>query len=133
MAPEPIDSPHFLEFLYHEQGWTLQEIADEFGVSQKTVINRFDEFDIETRNRGKHCRTEHANLGTWRYEMWTSYEDGKQRKVYVHRLLAVAEYGFDKVVNNHVHHKNELKWDNRPDNIELLTSQEHLREHKPHE
>jgi hypothetical protein len=54
---------------------------------------------------------------------------GETFSVPVHRLVAVAEYGFDEVKNMDVHHKNEIKWDNRPENLELLTRSEHRKLH----
>jgi len=60
------------------------------------------------------------------YERWRHHYKGERdAPVYVHRLLAVSEYGFDAVKNKEVHHKNGIKWDNRPENIELLTVEEH--------
>ena len=52
-----------------------------------------------------------------------------QEEVKHHRLLAVAHFGFDEVVENVVHHKNGLTWDNRPDNLELLSQSEHMAHH----
>jgi len=46
-----------------------------------------------------------------------------------HRLLAVAEWGLDAVRGMDVHHQNNIPWDNRPENLELLTRAEHRREH----
>lgn len=37
----------------------------------------------------------------------------------IHKLVAVAEYGIKKVVNNDVYHLNTIAWDNRPNNLEL--------------
>lgn len=61
------------------------------------------------------------------YEEWRS---GAIDRVLVHRLLAVAEWGFDAVVGKHVHHKNHIRWDNRPENIEPLDPSEHIRKHR---
>jgi hypothetical protein len=47
----------------------------------------------------------------------------------MHRLLAVAEFGLDAIKGKHVHHVNGLRWDNRLDNLEVLTPQEHIRGH----
>jgi len=49
--------------------------------------------------------------------------------VLVHRLLAVAEYGYENVCDNVIHHKNGIRWDNRPDNIEVMTRSEHSKLH----
>jgi hypothetical protein len=46
-----------------------------------------------------------------------------------HRLLAIVEYGFDEVMDNCVHHKNEIKWDNRVENISLMSRDEHQSYH----
>lgn len=64
------------------------------------------------------------------YEYWTGSEiiDDKGQ-VYVHRLVAVAEHGFDDVSNAIVHHKNGVPWDNRPENLEVMTQSEHVRRH----
>jgi len=62
------------------------------------------------------------------YEAW-SHVAGDKHSVFVHRLLAVAEYGFDAVVGKEVHHKNSIRWDNRPGNIELLSKAEHTKRH----
>jgi len=45
----------------------------------------------------------------------------------IHRLVAVAEYGFDAVVDKEIHHKNGMPWDNRPENLEPLSKEEHRR------
>lgn len=50
-------------------------------------------------------------------------------KVYHHRLLAVAKYGIDAVTDMNVHHKNEIPWDNRMENITLIPHDEHRRKH----
>lgn len=63
------------------------------------------------------------------YEYWRSWNPDGEEIMYVHRLVAVAEYGFDAVAGNHVHHKNGIQWDNRPDNIEVKAEKDHLADH----
>ena len=48
----------------------------------------------------------------------------------VHRLLAVSEWGLDAIRGREVHHKNEIPWDNRPENLELVTREEHGEKHR---
>lgn len=59
------------------------------------------------------------------YEQWHT----DRKNVYVHRLLAVAVYGFDAVADNAVHHENGVKWDNRPENIEVMDHGDHSSHH----
>jgi len=127
--------------LYHGRGLTTREIADELGCTNGTVSKWLDEHGIETRDNWvagveaakRANRLERVTLRSLPsgYEYWSSKEwqsDGDGRKseiVYVHRLLAVAKFGFDAVDGADVHHKNGIPWDNRPGNIELLEPEEH--------
>ena len=56
------------------------------------------------------------------------YKNSRYR-FYIHRLLAVSEYGIESVKGKDVHHKNNIPWDNRPENIELMTKEKHGRHH----
>jgi len=47
----------------------------------------------------------------------------------IHRLIAVAEYGFDAVVGAEIHHKSGVGWDNRPSNIEPIEPGDHTALH----
>jgi len=47
--------------------------------------------------------------------------------IQIHRLVAIAEYGFEAVENSHVHHINSIPWDNRPSNLIPLSPSEHRR------
>ena len=50
--------------------------------------------------------------------------------VRVHRLIAVAKYGLDNVVDKEVHHKSGHGLDNRPENLELIDSSNHRKKHR---
>lgn len=52
---------------------------------------------------------------------------------YEHRLVAEAKLGRALSPNEHVHHINEVKTDNRPENLEVLTPAEHRVEHRDFE
>ncbi|AFH22156.1 hypothetical protein OSG_eHP18_00230 [environmental Halophage eHP-18] len=45
----------------------------------------------------------------------------------IHRLVAVAEYGVKATENKQIHHKNGVKWDNRPENLICMSNSEHQR------
>lgn len=63
------------------------------------------------------------------YEVWMHSVDGVQYSVRVHRLVAVAKCGIEAVKNMDVHHKNGVRWDNRPENLDIMTRSEHMSLH----
>lgn len=69
------------------------------------------------------------------YVRWRSWDpkERRERYVYVHQLLAIAEGGDpEKVFSGgryHVHHVDELRWHNVPQNIEIVDSRDHARNH----
>ncbi|MDL0127054.1 HNH endonuclease [Halobacterium salinarum] len=126
-----------LRELYVEREMTMEEISDELGVSIDGVHRWLTKYDIPTRSHAQSgWQNYHANsystytVDTSGYPVWLSNEFGYGGPhLKVHRLLAVAEYGFEEVSEMVVHHKNGIRWDNRPENLELMTSSEHSKHH----
>jgi hypothetical protein len=130
--------------LYHDEGLTTREIADRLGCTNGTVSRWLDKHEIETRENWKagveaaveETRVQYADYRDLEtgYPYWSVNaapdSDKSTLIVYVHRLLAVAEYGFEAVSNRVVHHENGIKWDNRPENIDVMTRGEHQNEHR---
>lgn len=56
--------------------------------------------------------------------MWV---DGHEFRV--HRLIAVAELGYEAVAGNDIHHVSQHGLDNRPSNLEAMTRSEHATTH----
>jgi len=132
-----------LEELYLGRGLTTREVADRLDVTHSTISRWLDRHDIPTRDNWRAGveaareanRKEKVALQTLPsgYEYWTTkeWEDGSRvgRIVYVHRLLAVAEYGFEAVADMDIHHENGVPWDNRPENVVPMEKAEHTRLH----
>lgn len=120
-----------LERLYWDEGMTQAEIADHAGVTPSAIHRAMDRHDIprrdrmdavnETRRKGERIVTNGQGYETWRY--------ARNQEVRLHRLLAVAEYGFDAVAGMEVHHQNRIPWDNRCSNIVLMGTEEHQKMH----
>jgi len=117
---------------YVENARATPELAEEWGCDPSTVRNWLERYEIDRReakdyNRQEWVQFTHHEQG---YERWMNYtRPDRGSSVFVHRLLAVAEYGTDAVANNHVHHKNGIPWDNRPDNIEIMSASDHAKQH----
>lgn len=62
---------------------------------------------------------------TYRYK--TIKRGGKTKLL--HRHVAEQKLGRPLAPDEHVHHGNEEKWDNQPDNLEVLPESEHRRLH----
>lgn len=128
-------SEEVLRDLYYDRRNSVQEIADGFGVSRRAIHNWMEKHDIDRRSLSESISLAQQKqpaaffLTEEGYERWSARSSGRRWSVRVHRLLAVAEYGFDEVGGKVVHHQNGIPWDNRPDNIELMDNSEHARMH----
>jgi hypothetical protein len=122
-----------LRELYCESRLSMADIADRLDTSDSTIRYWMDKHDIEPRDPHDHERRVGVNLSLDNrgYMRWSEYDakHKNNRFVQVHRLLAVAKYGFEEVCGMNVHHKDNIGWDNRPENIELMTDAEHASHH----
>jgi len=118
---------------YVKSGRSSYDLADEWGCDSKTVRNWIHKYNIDTRSPGHYQEKPKVNCKTSQqgYERWmVSKQPDRGKSLLVHRLAAVAWFGLDAVVGNHVHHKNGIKWDNRESNLEMLAPDEHIRHHQ---
>ncbi|UBF20133.1 HNH endonuclease [Halorubrum virus HRTV-26] len=105
---------------------SCRKVADELGCGKETIRYWMEKFGIERTGRKHNVAVTERSDG---YEQLTVNIDGKTYSCLHHRLLAVAKYGYDAVVENDVHHKNSMKLDNRLENIEIISRAEHAKLH----
>lgn len=168
-----------LRELYHEQGMTQAEIAEELGCGEGTVNRYIHNFNLEVNNIGS-TNEKIRDVDLWDlyweqemnqseiaeycdcsvglvseemkrrdipvrggydgsptcytgrqsgYERFYCRDCGEMRKFLHHRLLALVKYDLDELKGKDVHHINGVQWDNRIENIELMTTEEHARYH----
>ena len=134
----PWTDAELMEELYHERRMSANQIRKLFDCSMTTVNEWVAKHpNCEKRSRSEAQRNIWGNTNKVPYrthrrghEVWRHSHKEEAHTIYVHRLQAVAEYGVDAVAGMHVHHKNGIKWDNRPENLELLTNSEHQQTHR---
>jgi hypothetical protein len=132
-AESESDDPHhevdILAYLYWIEDCTEGEIADRYGCSISCISRHMSECGVPT---GPDPTTHTASIGVYENGHWKCNVlfKGTTDSVYLHRLLAVAEYGYEEVVDKEVHHETGCSLDNRPDAITLMDKGEHLSLHK---
>jgi len=132
---EPWHDEECLEKMYHGQGLSAREIAERLGTTSSTILSWMERFGIERRERSRaHQLSMWDGPATYEldsdgYARWKTTIDRETKSLYVHRLLAVAKYGFEAIKGMDVHHKNGVKWDNRSENIEIKSRREHSQQH----
>lgn len=130
-APKVLSDSGKLRRLYQDDEMTIEEISERIGCGSTTVSRWMDKHGIETREpdppdttNSVGSKKQYKSFRTDKegYEVWSG-------NIPVHRIAAVAWFGLDKVVGKHIHHKNNIPWDNRESNIEPLTPSEHAKIH----
>lgn len=119
-----------LKELYVDRRLSAYEIADELGCGQNAVYTALDDFDIERRSDSEatKCRQNrkpacYRTLGRDGYELWTNTHGDTTYRCCVHKLAAVAWFGFDAVAGSVIHHENRIPWDNREENLTVISDQ----------
>lgn len=116
----------------YKGGESPNEIAESFNVHGSTVRGALERWGVELKDKGAFHRVNYATFRTKPqkgYEIWDCRTSEGMKGIFVHRLLAVSEYGIEAVKDNVVHHKNKIPWDNRPENIEVMSNEEHMSHH----
>ena len=126
---KPYTDAERLRRLYWGEGLSMDQVAERLGTEKDRIDYWMGVHDIDTRRA--YAEQDFASLRVDKdgYRRWRVYHDGDYHGVAVHRLAAVAEYGFSRVAGRDVHHKNGVPWDNRPANLEPMDPSEHRRLH----
>lgn len=119
-----------LRHLYYDRGLGQINIGKKLNISRRSIEYWMGKHDIETRKpdwKKPGCFT--FNKG---YAKFTTRDGGDRHTIQIHRLVKAAydkDFNFfDK--NEIVHHKNGIKWDNRPSNLEVMGRAEHTSHHR---
>jgi len=106
-----------LKRLFLRERWTYDELAEYFDCHRSTVGRHLRDMGIGESHRPARFRTN-----------GDGYEEFRNALEYVahHRLLMVAVTGLFDISDYHVHHINGVKWDNRPENLELVDPSSHM-------
>jgi transposase len=122
---------------YVEQQMNAREIAEEWGCTRSNILEWLHKHGIEVRGRleeaarAQRKRPPRIHTDKRGYEYFECSAFGRTDYLRVHRLVAVAEMGVDAVGDKIVHHVNGVPWDNRPENLELMSRSEHGKLHAP--
>lgn len=128
----PSDAPYKdkerLDELYHGEGLSAEQIAERLDCSKASVLRWMQKHGID-RRRQKTERPPGITMHSGGYERVSVTINGESKGVLLHRLLAVAVYGFEVVQEHDVHHKKNIPWLNTPENLELVSKEDHPSKH----
>lgn len=119
---------------YVEEGLSAREIAEGEDYSRRHVNQSLEHHDLDKRNKREAIWKKHGEEAKYlthpRGHVMVSSGD---RMAYLHQLLAIAD-GADPhdlfSGESVIHHKNNIPWDNRPENLKVFDSHsDHAKEH----
>lgn len=125
-----------LREMYIERQMSTTDCAEVFGCSPKTISERLDRYGIKVRDNAESHRVYWGEYVPYSvdplgYPRWHDQIAGEE--IYVHQLLAISEGAPPEKVFREgfiIHHRNTVRWDNRPQNLELLREDTHMATHR---
>ena len=125
-----------LKEMYLDREMASREIADELGCTKSAILGNLERHGIERRSSTegmvsytKFERLPDLHTRTDGYEIVSSTYGDEGGQIFIHRLLAISKYGFENVSGKQVHHANNVPWDNREENIQLINIDNHAMKH----
>jgi len=120
-----------LHKMYEEKGMSGFQISKTFGLSVYTIYRLLKQYGIQVRDpkdRAKHG-IDHPNWNGGRYIDYYGYvviktKEGRKKE---HRVIMEEHLGRKLKTWEHVHHINEIKHDNRIENLQVMSASDHMK------
>ena len=143
-----------LTYMHIQQEKSVNKMSNELPIGRTGIRNAMDRLGVHRRSQSEAEKLKWQNMtdeqrarqvqaaheavrglpclttDTAGYEIIKHSYERERWACKHHRLIAVAEYGFDAVADSYVHHKISVPWLNYRENLEVFDSHsEHAKHH----